>query len=124
MIGMSGAPFTKRTRWSVLAIILAFVVLGLPHRGWSQTQYDTSPGAQTGVQVYGSYFASDIDTIGLYNGNVSLKIDLFSLPGRELSTNLGFSYNSEKWEQKSCTDGSGGTYTCSQYTGGWRMANP
>jgi hypothetical protein len=42
----------------------------------AQTNYDTSPPAQTGAQVYGSYFAADIDSIGLFNGNLHLAIPL------------------------------------------------
>src|SRR5262249_28205524 len=53
-----------------------------------------------------------------YNGNVMLNINLFSQPGRELSSGLALSYNSEKWEQQNC-----GGYTCWVYTGGWRISN-
>jgi hypothetical protein len=55
---------------------------------FAQAQPDTSPGAQTGVQPYGSYFSADIDTIGLYNGNLMINLGLFNLPGRELSMGL------------------------------------
>ena len=59
-----------------------------PTEASAQTSYDTSPGAQTGQQIYGSYFGSDIDSIGLFNGNLNLNISLVSLPGRELPMRL------------------------------------
>src|SRR3989304_2878391 len=85
--------------------VLAFALMStLPGLAFGQVQigYDTSPGAQTGQQISGSYFASDTDRIGLYNGNVMLEIPLVPIPGRELSANLTLSYNSQKWEQADC----------------------
>jgi hypothetical protein len=84
----------------VIAITLAIVLAGT-WKASAQTNYDTSPSAQTGVQVYGSYFATDIDTIGLFNGNLHLSIPLFSLPGRELPYGLSLVYNAQKWESDS-----------------------
>jgi hypothetical protein len=96
--------------------IIVFTWLAAPL--FAQTQYDTSPGAQTGVQVFGSYFAADIDSVSNFNGNLHLSIPLFSLPGRELSYGLSLSYNAQKWE---------GDYVYGNqyghYTGGWTKAN-
>src|SRR5205814_2214271 len=91
---------------------------------FAQTNYDTSPKAQTGEQVYGSYFGTDVDTVGLYNGNLSLHIGLIQLPGRELPMGVSFSFNNEKWELQSCPDAEGGSYNCGLYTGGWRLQTP
>jgi hypothetical protein len=82
----------------------------------SQTLYDTSPNSQTGTQVYGAYFSSDVDQVGLYNGNLSVRIPLFDLPGRELSAGRSLVYNAANWDQKDC-----GGFPCGQYTGGWRI---
>jgi hypothetical protein len=84
----------------------------------AQTNYDTAPQSQTGEQVYGSYFSTDIDTIGLYNGNLSLSIPVFSLPGRELPYGLTLTYNSQKWESDLCSGS-----PCGRYTGGWKKGN-
>ena len=102
-------------------VSIAFVSILLRPAAFAQTPqpgYDTSPGAQTGQQVFGSYFSSDIDTVGVYNGNVLLQIGLISLPGREISIHLGVSYNSQKWEQVDC-----GGVACGEYTGGWRLTD-
>src|SRR5215471_13080820 len=95
-------------------LILSFITVNV----FGQTNYDTSPQSQTGTQVYGSYFSSGIDTIGLYNGNLTLSIPLFSLPGRELPYGLTLTYNSQKWQQNSCSGS-----PCGQYTGGWQKSN-
>jgi RHS repeat-associated protein len=87
---------------------------------FGQAQYDTAPQAQTGEQVYGSYFKSELDSIGIFNGNLSMSISLFSLPGREIPMKVGFTYNSQKWEAQSCDDGAG-PYDCGYYTGGWQL---
>ncbi len=77
---------------------------------------DTSPGAQTGKQAFTSYFSSDIDKIGLYNGNVLLELSILSFPGREIPIDLILSYNSQKWELVDCSG-----IPCGEYTGGWRI---
>jgi hypothetical protein len=85
----------------------------------AQTLYDTSPPAQTGTQVYGSYFSTDVDQVSLFNGNLNLHIPLYSLPGRELSAGRMAAYNGQKWEQRDC-----GGYPCGQFTGGWTLTGP
>lgn len=97
-----------------VAVILVSAAIDLS----AQTDYDTSPQAQTGQQVYGSYFGTNIDSVGLYNGNLSLSIPLFSLPGRELPYGLTLTYNSQKWEQMDCSGS-----PCGLYTGGWQKSN-
>ena len=99
-------------------ILWAAIAVGIPASLSAQTSYDTSPQAQTGQQIYGSYFGTDIDTIGLYNGNLTLSIPLFSLPGRELPYGLTLTYNSQKWQSNTCSGS-----PCGQYTGGWQKAN-
>jgi YD repeat-containing protein len=94
-------------------VFLLSILIGLHTSGFGQA-FDTTPNAQTGRQSFGSYFDSDIDSINLYNGNLSLNIKLFDRPGRELSTGLRLSYNSQKWQQSSCL-----IFNCGIYTGGW-----
>jgi RHS repeat-associated protein len=96
--------------------IAAVLCIGL--NASAQTSYDTSPQSQTGDQVYGSYFGANIDTVSLYNGNLTLSIPLFSLTGRELPYGLTLTYNSQKWQNNTC----GGT-PCDFYTGGWQKTN-
>ena len=72
-----------------------------------------------GRRPYGSYFDAGIDTINTYNGNLMVDINLFSLPGRELSTALRLTYNSQKWQQ---TDLLG--WPSNLYSGGWRLFDP
>ena len=84
----------------------------------AQTNYDTAPQSQTGEQIYGSYFGSNIDTVGLYNGNLTLSIPVFSLPGRELPYGITLVYNAQKWQSDSCSG-----YPCGLYTGGWQKTN-
>jgi hypothetical protein len=100
----------------LVATVLA-MGLGAAQAG-AQTSYDTSPGGQTGVQVFGSYFAADIDTVSIYNGNLNLSIPLFSLPGRELPYGLALTYNAQKWEQDYVSGAIVG-----RYTGGWIKSN-
>src|SRR2546426_667518 len=85
----------------------------------NQPVFDTSPNGQTGIQVFGSYFRADIDTIGLCNGNIVLRIPLISLSGREIALSLNVAYNSQKWERADC-----GGLSCGEYTGGWRIDDP
>src|SRR5438876_6228784 len=92
----------------------AILILLIARHANAQTNYDTSPGSQTGVQVFGSYFATDIDTISNYNRNLHLSIPVFSLPGRQLPYGLKLTYNAQKWEQDTV-----GGYLHGRYTGGW-----
>jgi len=89
------------------------VLLATPANGQG---FDFSPAAQTGRVRFASYFDAEIDSISLYNGNLSLDIPLFSFAGRELSTGLRVIYNSQKWQFQDNYGFPGGTYT-----GGWRL---
>src|SRR2546427_652040 len=77
---------------------------------------DTSPSAETGRLPFASYSNTDIDSVSIYNGNVSLDIPLLTFPGRELSTGLRLTYNSQKWQQFNFLGELGGAYT-----GGWHL---
>ena len=72
-----------------------------------------------GRRPYGSYFDAGIDSINIYNGNLMLDINLFSLPGRELSTGLRLTYNSQKWQQVDLLG-----WPSNLYSGGWRVFDP
>ena len=72
---------------------------------WGQSSFDMSPDAQTGEHVLGSYFATDIDTVSMTNGNLHLNIPLFDLPGREVPLRLSMSYNSKFFEPRSVWTG-------------------
>ena len=97
---------------ALLICLAAFPVL-------AQTNYDTSPGSQTGTPAYGAFFSAGIDNINVYNGNLNVNIPLFSLPGRELSMGISLTYNSKAWESRTC-----GGSTCWDHTGGWRVIDP
>ena len=65
-------------------ILLALMGIGIAViPGFAQSSFDTSPDAQTGEKPLGSYFATDIDTVSMTNGNLHLSIPLVNLPGRE-----------------------------------------
>jgi hypothetical protein len=64
----------------------------------------------------GSYFDSGIDNINLFNGNLMVNSPLFSIPGRELNTSVGLSYNSQGWRT-----GDTGSGTYGYYDGGWTI---
>ena len=106
---------SKSITLPVLLVALYWVVVaGIAS---AQTDYDTSPGAQTGQQAYGSYFNPSVDSVGLYNGNLNVVIPLFTIPGRELPVTLSAVYNSQKWEEEDC-----GGYDCGFYAGGWTVS--
>ncbi len=79
---------------------------------------ETTPGSQTGREPFSSYFDAGIDSINLYNGNLFLDLTLFSRSGRELSTGLRLTYNSQKWQPQYCT-----IYECAWYSGGWTVSD-
>jgi RHS repeat-associated protein len=67
-------------------------------------------GPETGEKILGTYFATDIDSVSLTNGNLHLRIPIFSLPGREIPAALGVEYDSQAYEVRqwctpSCTYG-------------------
>src|SRR5438093_4425993 len=96
-------------------LMIVSVFFGLIHSAFAQG-LDLSPSAQTGRLPFAAYSDGDIDSVSIYNGNVSLDIPLRMLPGRELSTGLRLTYNSQKWQQFSFLGAPGGVYT-----GGWQI---
>ena len=67
----------------------------------------------------GSYFATDIDTVSMSNGNLHLSIPLINLPGRELPLRLSMDYNSKFFESRQIPAAGGGTTTTYDFMG-WR----
>ena len=59
---------------------------------------------QTGERPLGSYFATDIDTVSMTNGNLHLSMPLFNLPGREVSFRLAMDYNSKFLEPRTANN--------------------
>jgi hypothetical protein len=97
---------------------IAIVIAALTCSAFSQTQYDTSPQGQTGIQSYGAYFKSDVDVVNSNTMNLTISIELFTLPGRELPLTFGLTYNSQNWESANCYGS-----PCATYTGGWRRTD-
>src|SRR5207245_2673115 len=63
----------------------------------SNTDQATPTGLARGAHPLGSY-GGDIDTVSLFNGNVSLNIPIASLPGRGgMHAGVMLSYNSKIW---------------------------
>src|SRR5204863_9706469 len=94
--------------------IFAGVFFSLIHLAFAQ--FDTSPSAQTGRLPFAAYSDGDIDSVSIYNGNVFLDFPLLALPGRELSTGMRLTYNSQKWQEFDFQGVPGGAYT-----GGWQL---
>lgn len=77
--------------------------------GWISTSAraqfpDPAARPDRGTRPVGSYSLSDIESINLQNGNVSLSIPLAALPpiaGGKLSFNVAAHYNSKNWDVKS-----------------------
>jgi hypothetical protein len=100
-------------------VFLLFLVVLTARLALAQNNFDTSPGSQSGTPAYGSYFSADVDNINVYNGNLTVSIPLFSLPGRELPMGVSFVHNSRNWDLQSCSG-----FPCGVYTGGWRVVLP
>ena len=79
----------------------------------------TFESPETGEKVLGSYFATDIDSVSLTNGNLLLNIPVFSLPGRELPLRLNMTYNSQFIEQRTVYDEFGNPQELWEFLG-WR----
>src|SRR6185295_7626266 len=99
--------------------LFLFLLSLIPAALYGQTNYNTAPEAQTGVQPYGSYLSSDIDNVNLFNGNLNVNIPLFSLPGRELPVGVSVTYNSGQAASTYCGDD-----PCIYSTGGWQTNTP
>jgi RHS repeat-associated protein len=80
-----------------LAVVLALMVCGSALAQSPQTGARPDRGANPG----GAYAVSDIESVNLQNGNVSLAIPLASLPpiaGGKLSWTISAHYNSKLWD--------------------------
>jgi len=59
-------------------IVLSLLSATGSSRLWAQVD----PNIENGLHPFGSYVGSDIDTVSLTSGNLSLRIPLFSIPQR------------------------------------------
>ncbi len=103
-----------------ISVVIAVLgtLLGLS-TAFGQSSWDSSPDSQTGEKVLGSYFATDIDTVSMTDGNLHLQIPVFSLPGRETPLSWSMDYNSKLFQQRTITGAGGGTSTVWDFLG-WR----
>lgn len=94
----------SRTLRYAFAILVSVVVLGLSTRANAQTSATDSgtPAAWSkGAHPLGSYSATDVDTVNLFNGGVSMQFPLASLGGRAgMGAALTMSYNSKFWRSE------------------------
>ena len=79
------------------SIAIAFAIFLRAGTASAQGSY-SSP--DTGETVLGTYFATDVDTINMKNGNLHVNIPLFTLPGRELPVAVSMDYNSQFYEYR------------------------
>ena len=92
----------------------------------------TSSRPDRGINPIGSYAVSDIESVNLINGNMSLAIPLAALPpmaGGELSRALRAHFNSKLWNTKLReVEDPGGNYVEETLQlsneGGWRISTP
>ena len=83
-----------RPRHLLLPVIVLSLAVSLP----LVAQEYSSP--ETGEKALGTYFATDIDSVNLSNGNLHLHIPLFSLSGREIPASLALDYDSNAYEPR------------------------
>lgn len=77
---------------AVLATLICCLCLSLTSNA------QTNPNLEIGLKPYGSFEGGNIDSINLTNGNLSIKIPLFSYPQRgSFPANLHLSYNNKNW---------------------------
>jgi hypothetical protein len=84
-------------------VIIALLTL-LAQAAYAQGTADVSARPDRGTGLPGSYSISDIESINLVNGNVSLRIPLAALPpiaGGKLSWVVTANYNSKLWNLRS-----------------------
>lgn len=97
-------PFCRRLQ--LIAILLG---LSLPAALMGQTS-PASPDQEQGLKPFGTFEGTDIDSVSLTNGNVSLHIPLFSYPqrGGMLKLDLSIVYNNHSWFAQVCPTCNGG----------------
>jgi hypothetical protein len=66
----------------------------------------SNPNLEIGLRPYGSYGGGKIDSVALANGNLSMRIPLFSYPQRgSIPGNLSLQYSNKNWYVfSSCTN--------------------
>ena len=62
-------------RYALLIVVLG-LLLGLPLAA------QESPNLESGLKPYGTFHGGDLDSIGLFNGNLAVHIPLSSYPQR------------------------------------------
>ncbi len=100
-------------------IVLFGLIVTATVSAFAQATYD-SP--DTGTKLLGTYFATDIDTVSMTNGNLHVAIPVFSLPGRELPLTLTLTYDSQFYEWRNFYDPLGNPYSTYEFMG-WRKAS-
>src|SRR5438105_5985574 len=100
----------------LLTTLFLLTLLALPAVG--QTTY-TSP--DTGERPLGTYSFGNMDSVSLTNGNLHLRIPVYSLPGRELPRQLTMDYNSQFLEYVTGYDEFGQPITPGWEFLGWRQ---
>jgi len=98
--------------------VILLCVLACTQLAHAQSSFN-SP--DTGTKVLGSYFATNMDSVNMKNGNLHVSIPLFSLPGRELPLSLGVTYDSRFIEARNFVNDVGvGGYHYESFA--WRKA--
>jgi hypothetical protein len=79
----------------LLAPVLLFSTIILASVPAAHAQVD--PNIEQGIKPYGSYHGGELDSVSLTNGNLFVKIPLYSLPqrGSDLKLNLSLEYNNK-----------------------------
>jgi RHS repeat-associated protein len=84
---------TKRT----LRSIAIFALLSIAPAVYAQSPGYLTSSNETGFPEYGSFIVSQIDSVNLSNGGVSIRIPLFTRKGRGLDYSFGYRYDSKAW---------------------------
>jgi YD repeat-containing protein len=89
----------KLVKCTALAFTLATGALSLLSR---QSVAQTDPPQTIGMAPFGSYHGSDIDSVDLTNGNLTVIAPLISYPqrGGKLTLNFDIVYNAKSWHWK------------------------
>jgi RHS repeat-associated protein len=86
-----------------LRLAIAFFVFVLLPAAWAQTPGYLTSSNETGFPDYGSFIVSQIDSVNLSNGGVSIRIPIVSRKGRGLDYSFGYRYESKAWVVDSYT---------------------